>query len=403
MSSRTHLWIIAGIGLLAAGLVYWLWPVRLGLDLKGGVHVVLEAQDTETIKVNEEVMQRAMAVVSRRVDGLGVAEAVVQRQGTRRIIVQLPGVTDQQEALRLIGRTAVLEFRDPEGKVVVTGADLKRATATRGEMGVGWAVDLEFTAEGAKKFADATRRLVGQPIAIYLDEEEISAPRVEEPIPDGRAVITGNFTATEAKNLAMLLNSGALPVPLRQMEVRNVGATLGRDSVQASVLAGVVGALAVVIFMVVFYRIPGLLADVALLLYVLLNLAVLMALKTTFTVPGLAGFILGVGMAVDANVVIFERVKDELRAGKSGRAAVEAGFHRAFAAILDSNVTTLITAVVLFYFGSGPVKGFAVTLSVGIIISMFTAVVVSHWLIRYLVDRNPEKVAGYFGLREVSA
>lgn len=403
MSSRLRLWIIAGIALLAAGLVYWRWPVRLGLDLKGGVHVVLEAQDTETVKVNDEVMARTIAVINRRVNGLGVSEAVVQREGARRIIVELPGVTDQQEALQIIGRTAVLEFRDPEGKVVVSGADLKRAVATTGQMGVGWVVDLEFTSEGAKKFGDATRRLVGKPIAIYLDQEEISAPVVENVIPDGRAFIEGNFTSTEAKNLAMLLNSGALPVPLKQLEVRNVGATLGHDSVRASVLAGLVGALAVLIFMLIFYRVPGTLADVALLLYVLLDLAVLMVLRTTFTVPGLAGLILAIGMAVDANVIIFERVKDELRAGKSGRAAVEAGFHRAFTAILDSNVTTLIVAGVLFYFGSGPVRGFAVTLSVGILVSMFTAVVVSHWLVRYLVDRNPEKVAGYFGLREVSA
>ncbi|HHV54356.1 MAG TPA: protein translocase subunit SecD [Firmicutes bacterium] len=403
MSNRVRLWIIAGIAVLAVGLIYWLWPLRLGLDLRGGVHVVLEAQDTPATKVNEEVMARVLAVIERRVNGLGVSEAVVQRAGARRIIVELPGVTNQKEAESIIKRTAVLEFRDPEGKVIVTGADLKRAGVDRDAMDVGWAVSLEFTPEGAKKFEAATRRLVGQPIAIYLDQEQLSAPVVEEPIPGGHARITGRFTAREAKNLAMLLNSGALPVPLKELEIRNVGATLGSDSVRASLLAGIVGAALVLLFMLIFYRIPGTLADVALLLYVLIDFAALVALRATFTVPGLAGFILSVGMAVDANVIIFERIKDELRAGKTGRAAVEAGFSRAFTAILDSNVTTLIAAAVLFYFGTGSVKGFAVTLSVGILASMFTAVVVSHWLVRYLVDRNPERVAGYFGLREVAA
>lgn len=387
--------------LTATGVALYYFPMQLGLDLQGGVHIVLEAQDTAAASVTDDAMERAMAIIDRRVNALGVAEPVIQREGSRRIVVELPGVTDQQQAVNVIGSTALLEIKDPFGRTVLTGADLADARLGLDQFGRP-AVDVEFTPEGAARFAQLTTLYVGQQIPHLLDGELLVAPVVQEPITSGQGQITGGFTHEEARTLAILLKAGSLPVPLEVVEMRNVGPTLGQESIDQSLKAGVAGLVLVVLYMIMYYRLPGLLADVALGVYIMLVLALLAGLKATLTLPGIAGLILSVGMAVDANVIIFERIKDELRAGKRVRAAIRAGFHRAFRAILDANVTTLIAAGVLFYLGTGPVKGFAVTLSLGVLASMFTAIVVTRWLLVAAVDANPQSAARHFGVGEAA-
>ena len=387
--------------LAATGLVLYRFPMQLGLDLQGGVHIVLEARETGGAAVTDEAIERAIAIIDRRVNALGVAEPVIQREGARRIVVELPGVTDQQQAIDVIGRTAQLEIKDPFGRTVLTGADLADARLGLDQFGRP-AVDVEFTPEGTARFAQLTTLYVGQQIPHLLDGELLVAPVVQEPITSGRGQITGDFTHEEARNLAILLKAGALPVPLDVVEMRNVGPTLGQESVDRSLRAGIAGLVLVVLYLIMVYRLPGLLADVALGVYIMLVLALLAGLHATLTLPGIAGFILSVGMAVDANVIIYERIKDELRAGSKIRAAIRAGFHRAFRAILDANVTTLIAAGVLFYLGTGPVKGFAVTLSLGVVASMFTAIVVTRWLLAAAVEANPRGAARYFGVGEAA-
>ncbi|HHW13518.1 MAG TPA: protein translocase subunit SecD [Firmicutes bacterium] len=382
--------------LAVAGAVLYRLPLKLGLDLRGGVHIVLEAQDTPETKVNPDVMARAKVVIDRRVNGLGVAEPVVQFKGNRQIIVDLPGLRDPQKAIEVIGKTAVLEFRDPEGKVVATGADFKKAQLEQDQYGRP-AVGFEFNAEGAKRFGEMTAANIGRQAPIVLDGQVISNPRIQSAITEGRGIITGSFSYEEAKNLVLQLNAGALPVPLKVVENRSVGPTLGREAIDQSFKAAVVGVILVLLYMLMYYRLPGLMADLALGAYVLLVLAAMAGLRATLTLPGIAGFILSVGMAVDANVLIFERIKEELQSGKQLRPAIAAGFHRAFSSIFDSNVTTLIAAGVLFFLGTGPIKGFAVTLSLGILISMFTAIVVTRFLLSLFVERDPDKYAPFFG------
>lgn len=394
--------LLIAIVVVGAATAVYLKPLNLGLDLRGGVHVVLQAEETPQLQVTDETMQRTLGVIERRVNAIGVAEPIIQRQGARRIIVELPGVQEQQEAIDLIGKTAVLEFRDPQGNVVLTGADLVSARLGRDQYGRP-AVDIEFTPEAGRKFEELTGGLIGQLMPIVLDGEVISAPRVESRIPGGKAQITGQFTVEEARELAVLLQAGSLPVPLEMLEIRNVGPILGQESIDSSQQAAVIGIILVLLFMFLFYRLPGAIADVALAVYVLIVLAVMALLRATLTLPGIAGLILSVGMAVDANIIIFERIKDELRSGKRLRAAIDAGFTRAFRAIVDANVTTLITAAVLFYFGTGPIRGFAVTLSIGILTSMFTAIVVTRSLMSVVVDQDPDRFSRFFGVKEVAA
>jgi len=391
------------LGLLAivavAGASLYRFPIQLGLDLRGGIHIVLEARDGA---VTDEAMEGAVAVIERRVNALGVAEPVIQRQGDRRIVVELPGVTDRETAVATIGKTAVLEIQDPLGRTVLTGADLRDARVDRDHLGRP-AVEIEFTPEGAEKFARLTSRYVGDVIPHLLDGELLVAPVVNEPVTGGVGLITGNFTYEEARSLAIQLKHGALPVALQVESLSTVGPSLGQESVERSLRAGVVGLVLVVLYMLAYYRLPGFLADLALGVYVAIVLALLGRLGATLTLPGIAGFILSIGMAVDANVLIFERIKEELRAGKRVRAAVRAGFQRALAAILDSNLTTLLTVVALYYFGTGPVRGFAVTLGLGILASMFTAIVVTRWLLECALDARPGRAAAWFGVKEAVA
>jgi len=362
--------------------------IRLGLDLKGGSHIVLQCVDTPEAPVDEDSVRRVLEIIRNRVDQLGVSEPVIVRQGQDRILVQLPGITDPARAVEIIGKTALLEFKDEEGNVILTGANLKNAQVQYDRIGRP-VVAITFDSEGAKAFAKATTANVGRHIGIYLDGKLISNPVVQEPILRGEAQISGRFTLEEAQNLAILLRAGALPVKVEVIENRSVGPTLGRDSINYGVRAAIIGAILVLIFMPIYYGRLGVIADLALLCYGIFLLALFIALKATLTLPGIAGLILTLGMAVDANVLIFERIKEEFRLGKTWRASVEAGFRKAFRTILDSNLTTLIAAVLLFSLGSGPVKGFGVTLSLGILCSMFTGI----WVTRTLV----EALAGWVG------
>ncbi len=375
--------------------------IRLGLDLRGGVTVLLEAQDTPNDPVDDKKMERAIATIRQRIDSLGVTEPVIAQQGKKRIEVQLPEVKDPQRALEIIGKTAQLEFREENGDIVITGNDIKKAEADYSSsdgLGQQPVVTLELSSEGAKKFADATSRNIGKIIGIYLDDQPISLPTVQTAITEGKAIITGSATIDEAADLATLIRAGALPVELKTLSVTAVGPQLGADSFEKSIAAGQIGIILVLLFMLVYYRLPGLVSGIALALYTIIVLFVLAGFKATLTLPGIAGIILSIGMAVDANVIIFERIKEELKIGKTIRAAIDSGFRRAFLTIFDSNITTLIAAGVLFYFGTGPIKGFAVTLSIGILSSMFTAIVVTRLLLKMLVGSNMIKNMKLFGL-----
>jgi preprotein translocase subunit SecD len=376
--------------------------IKLGLDLRGGADVVLEALGTPEDPVTDEKMERAVATIRERIDSLGVTEPVITRQGGKRIRVGLPEISDTQRALEIIGKTAQLKFIDEEENVIITGNDIKEAKAvystdpdTKMQVPV---VSLELNSEGAKKFATATSENVDKIIAILLDESIISAPRVNEPITEGKCQISGRMTIEEAGDLAMLIRAGALPVELKTLQVTSVGPELGANSFEKSLTAGQIGILLVFLFLIVYYRVPGFIASIALVLYICLVLLTLAALKATLTLPGIAGLILSIGMAVDANVIIFERIKEELKMGKTIRAATDSGFRRAFLAILDSNITTLIAAIVLFYLGAGPIKGFAVTLSIGILVSMFTAIVVTRFLMRTFEGTNILNDKKFYGV-----
>ncbi len=371
--------------------------IKQGLDLQGGTHVVLQAVDTPELKVDDDAVNRSVKIIERRVNELGLTEPVIQRQGKDRIIVELPGVKDPEKAIAMLGRTALLEFKDVSGKTVLTGKDLKDAKAqiAQGNQSV---VGLEFTDEGGKKFADLTARNIGKPIAIVLDGEVLTNPVVQEAITGGRAQISGSRTMEEAEHLAILLRSGSLPVKIEVMENRTVGPTLGQDSKDKSIKAFGIGVIGVFAFIILFYRLSGIVACIALLLYIMLLLLIMRYLNATLTLPGIAGIILSIGMAVDANVLIFERFKEELRNGKTLRSAMDAGFNRAFVTIFESNVTTLMAAVILFYLGTGPIKGFAVTLAIGVVLSMFSAITATKFLLRFLINSNFIKNPAFFGV-----
>ncbi|MGH8001440.1 MAG: protein translocase subunit SecD [Brasilonema sp.] len=415
-------------------------PVPLGLDLRGGAQLTIQVKTTPEIKqITERELEAVKGVVEGRVNGLGVSEPVIQTAGTDKILVQLPGVNDPEQAERILGGTAQLEFKkqkpNTETQLFALFASKTQLKAKQAELrktndraaieknqqelqksneaiaeffestnppltgkylkdaygeptsGSGWQVAIRFDDKGGELFAELTKQLAGtgRSIGIFLDNELISSPTVEPKfattgITGNAAVITGRFTTQEASDLGVQLRGGSLPVPVEIVENRTVGATLGKDSIQSSIYAGLGGLFLVLIFMVVYYRLPGLIADIALVIYALLTYATFVLLGVTLTLPGIAGFILSIGMAVDANVLIFERTREELRAGKSLYRSVESGFYRAFSSILDSNVTTWIACAALFWLGSGLVKGFALTLALGVLVSMFTAVTCSRTL-----------------------
>lgn len=384
-------------------------PTKLGLDLIGGTRLVLEAQTTDSIKdITPTMMDSLQFAIEKRVNALGVAETVVQRSGDKRLIVEIPNISSPEQAKKILGETAELEFKkqDSSGNWVNTGLsgnDLKKATVgsdpTTGE----WMVMLEFNDKGTKKFADITSQLVGKPMAIFFNKELQSAPYINEPILGGKAQITGGqggFEFQAAKEMVDLLNAGALPIPAKIIEENTIGPTLGADSIQKSKIAGIIGIGCVMLFMFLYYHVPGLIADVALVLYGLFVFAIFKTIPITLTLAGIAGFILSIGMAVDANVLIFERTKEELRRGRSLFAAINAGFDRAFTSIFDSNMTTIISCAILYYLGSSIVKGFALTLAIGVIVSMFSAITITKNLMHVIFDAGKFSSPLWFGVRE---
>lgn len=391
----------AAVIIILAAFITFIYPlansIKQGLDLQGGTHIVLEAVDTPEAPVTDDSLNRAVSIVERRINEMGLTEPIVQKEGARRIIVELPGEKNPEKAIETIGKTAVLEFKDESGTTRMTGNDLKTAKEQidQGKKNV---VAIEFTDEGAKKFADLTASNVGRKIGIYLDGAPLTEPVVNEPITGGKAVITGSKTLEDAKNLAILLRYGALPVKLQVMEVRTIGPSLGQDSKVKSEKAFAIGIVLIMIFLIIIYRMSGVVANIALLVYVLILLSILKYLDATLTLPGIAGVILSMGFAVDANILIFERFKEEVLIGKSLRTSMEAGFKRAFNTILDANVSVMIAAIVLIVMGSGTVKGFAVNLALGIIVSMFTAIIVSRSLLTWFINTGLITNPWFYGL-----
>jgi len=376
--------------------------ILLGLDLRGGVHMVLQADPGKDGKaVTKDDIDKAKAIIAKRVNELGVSEPIVQPDYNKnRVIVDLAGIQDPDKAVEVIRSTAKLTFRDPAGNVVLEGAELRDAKAgpaTSGE--TGYVVNLTFSTDGAKKFADLTTKYVGQRIGVYLDDKLLTNPQVKTPIVDGKAEITGYDTMEAAANDAVLMRSGALPVSMSIIEKRAVGASLGADSLHKSILAGIYGIVFIFLFMLVFYRLPGSVADFSLIVYALLVLWVMWSFRTVLTLPGIAGFILSVGMAVDFNIIIYERIKEEIRLGKSLRAAVESGFSRAFITVIDAHVTTLIAAVTLYFLGTAQIKGFALTLGIGILASLFTAITFTRFVLRLTVGISPKMNTRWYGVR----
>ncbi len=412
------------------------FPFKLGLDLEGGVRALLEADLPEDVEISPESMQTARTIIENRANGfLGVGEATVQIVGDRRLVVELPGATDPQAALSVLGETGQLEFVNfsglsfeqaemligskiytdyptrpqdvPEGvpvfNTIMTGDLLENAGPSQGQLGQ-YEVVFELNNTGAEVFGTYTTDNVGTLLAIVLDKEVISAPRINSPIVGGVGTITGDFTLEEAQDLAIKLRYGSLPITLKVVESRTVGPSLGQDSLQKSLVAGLVGLGLVALFMLGYYRLPGILATFGLLLYAVLTLALFKIIPVTLTLPGIAGFVLSIGVAVDANILIFERLKEELKAGRSLSGAIEEAWSRAWPSIRDSNLSTLITCMVLFWFGNNfgasIVKGFSVTLALGVGVSMFTAIFVTRTLLHQVEGfLKIEKHAAWFGIK----
>lgn len=393
-------------------------PFKLGLDLKGGVHLVYKA-DMSGIKPEEisDAMSGLRDVIERRINLFGVSEPLVQVEqkgilesiGSReqRLIVELPGVTDVNQAIKMIGETPFLEFRLENPNIEIkddtklneaflptqlTGRFLKKATLEFDQMTYSPQISLEFSDEGGKIFAQITKDNVGKRLAIFLDGAPISIPNIREEISEGRAQITGQFTPQEAKTLVQRLNSGALPVPISLISQESVGPTLGEKVLNNGMRAGAYGIILVAIFLIIWYRLPGFLAVIALGIYAVIILALFKLIPVTLTAAGIAGFILSVGMAVDANILIFERMKEEKRSGKALNTAVSEGFERAWLSIRDSNVSSLITSVILYWFGTSMVKGFALTLFIGILVSMFSAITVTRTFLMALGVKGENKL-----------
>ena len=376
--------------------------IKQGLDLKGGVFVLYEADSDITGTELDDIMDQTIAVFRKRIDSMGLTEPLIVREGEKRIRIELPGVENAQQALDTIGKTAQLQFITVREEIVVTGADVKNAKVVIDTKENTPVVALEFTPEGAQKFADATAKLAvnQEPLLIVLDNEVISSPVVNVAIPDGNATISGNFTVESASELANLIRGGALPVNFTEVQSSIVTATLGEDALARSITGALIGIALVMVFMTVYYRIPGLSASIALSGYMVIVAYIYQLIGVTLTLPGIAALILSVGMAVDANVIIFERIKEEIRDGKSVRVAIDSGFKKAMSTILDSQITTFIAGIVLYYFGTGQIKGFAITLMIGIIASMFTALFVTKLILRNMVNGFSIKDKKLFGVQE---
>ncbi len=430
MNRNDFIWLILIIALVVGGV--WLmqnpnYPINQGLDLQGGLQVLLSADLPEDTTITREEIETSRQIVDQRVNAIGVTEPLVQVEGDRRILVELPGIDNPEDAIELIQETALLEFVDsgsqslPEGmcvrtslntgpsrcefapgeaitstiavpapqfETVMTGAALQDAQAETDGLGATTHVSFVLQPEESELFAEYTRTHQGQFLTIVMDKQVISSPRISAVI-EGGGTITGNFTLQEAQQLATQLRFGSLPIPLRIESIRKIGATLGALSIEASVRAGTIGVIIVLLFMLIYYRLPGLLADVALVIYALLNFAVFKWLAVTLTLPAITGFLLSTGMAVDANILVFERMKEEMRKGVPLHEAIVSGFDRAWSSIRDSNVATLIICLILWSFGrnfgASVVQGFAITLAIGVFISMFTAVITTRTFVRIVI------------------
>ena len=388
--------------------------IRLGLDLVGGSRIVYEAEIPDGYDQTNlaDDMNSVQKVIRQRLTDKGFTEATVTLTGDNRVTVEIPQITNPEEAVQTLGTTAQLTFIDADGKEWLTGSDIKKATygygrPTGNEVTDVHYVQVQFTSEGQKKFAEATGNIAARTdgtniMAIVMDNQVISSPSVSSQIDSDSCVISGSFTRDSASELADLINAGQIPFSLKQVELRSVGPQLGADAMRTSLIAGAIGIALVMLFMLIVYRIPGLVASIALCFYMVLEALIFSLVRVNLSLPGIAGIILSIGMAVDANVIIFERVKEELKNGKTVKSAIDSGFKRAFTAILDSNITTLIACAVLFFLGTGTIVGFATTLGIGVIVSMFTALTVTHFLLNRMVDfrvRNPKA----YGLRDREA
>ena len=388
--------------------------IRLGLDLVGGSRIVYEAEIPDGYNQANlaDDMNSVQKVIRQRLTDKGFTEATVTLTGDNRVTVEIPQITNPEEAVQTLGTTAQLTFIDADGKEWLTGSDIKKATygygrPTGNEVTDVHYVQVQFTSEGQKKFAEATGNIAARTdgtniMAIVMDNQVISSPSVSSQIDSDSCVISGSFTRDSASELADLINAGQIPFSLKQVELRSVGPQLGADAMRTSLIAGAIGIALVMLFMLIVYRIPGLVASIALCFYMVLEALIFSLVRVNLSLPGIAGIILSIGMAVDANVIIFERVKEELKNGKTVKSAIDSGFKRAFTAILDSNITTLIACAVLFFLGTGTIVGFATTLGIGVIVSMFTALTVTHFLLNRMVDfrvRNPKA----YGLRDREA
>ncbi|MCD6177861.1 protein translocase subunit SecD [bacterium] len=425
MKSKTYLTLLFVLILVVIAALFDLSiignrPFKLGLDLQGGSHLVYQADLSQIEKKDwASTMEGLRDVIERRINLFGVGEPIVQTErvgDSWRLIVELPGIKNVSEAIKMIGQTPYLEFREPKpnydelveknkdklesGEMEIdelfqptslTGRYLKKAQVTLDPNTYEPRVSLQFNEEGARIFEELTARNIGKPLAIYIDDVLISAPVVKEKISHGRAQITGRFTPEEAKKLARNLSAGALPVPIKLISQETVGPTLGAISLEKSLRAGLIGFLAIVIFMILFYRLPGLLASISLVIYIILVLALFKIIPVTLTLAGIAGFILSIGMAIDANVLIFSRMREERKEQKSFERIIEDGFSRAWPSIRDSNVTTLIVALILFGLGTSFVKGFALTLGLGILVSIFSAIFVTKNFLRCFINTRLEK------------
>jgi preprotein translocase subunit SecD len=391
---------------------------KLGLDLEGGLRVEYQALPKDGQSPNEESMGVIKDIIERRVNQEGVSEAVVVVQGSDRVVVELPGVTDVDAVRRLVGQTGRLDFvplgstSATQGQVLdlevnpplFSGDQVESAAVGTDSQGGGLAVDFVLKSTGAQLFADYTADHIGEYFAIALDGAVISAPVINSSIPNGQVQISaggiGGFPADEARDLVTILKFGSLPFPIQELSSEQISATLGETFLNQSLLAGLIGIALVIAFMLLYYRLPGVVAAFALVYYTLVVYAIFRLIPVTLTLAGIAGFVLSIGMAVDANILIFERMKEELRLGKSLPAAVEAGFNRAWNSILDSNVSSLITATILYAFGSSTIRGFALVLIIGVLVSMFSAIVVTRSIMRVMVRQDWARSASLYGLRD---
>jgi SecD/SecF fusion protein len=398
----TAFWLVVIILLVAIGLTSpsLLKQVRLGLDLKGGFEILYVAEPIEEGKaVTPDSLKETARSLEQRANASGVAEPEVTTEGKDRIRVKLAGIENQEQVRELLKKPAELTFRGPDGKKELVGSDFVEGAATVVFDQANRPM-IQIEVKNKEKFAEITSRLVGQPLAIYLDETELSAPIVQQALTDGKATITGSFTYEEAKKLKDVINLGALPLKLTEKYTQSVGATLGQQSLKETVQAGVIASILILLFMLALYRVPGFVASITLITFIWLQIVVFYWLNATLTLPGIAAFILGVGMAVDANIITYERIKEEIRSGKSLLSALKAGSKNSFRTIMDANITTILAGAVLYYIGTGAIRGFALTLILSIVISILTNVFLSRFLLNLLLRSKMFSKPGYYGVKE---